>query len=530
MGCYLSINRTCGPVSLAESPLAAVMCLQPRDSRRPTTVPANIAILCQGSVGDCQPFIALALALQKAGTRVRLYAPAEMEAIYAPLFQNTNADFYPLPHCQIQRALDSKAAWQSAMNTGKFTHFVKAVEDLEMLDRGIADANAFLHDLRTAFPADHIVYNPCVLLYGATAAELFGVSSTLVSMQMIIAPSASEPTFLMPPATTKRLPGCINRLIWYCFARLMVNSRTFLYIDKHWRREQLALRALTIKQKIAILRGQSHGCSPVVARSPLLSPPPADWSATDRERVLGALVIDAEDQVKAWPPSPALCHFLEKQADRPIYIGWGSMTAVSPQHMITLAVRALVAIGQRAVILAGWARLRIELLEESDAPDARELLTYAKVNVFILDVHVPHEWLFPRCAAIVHHGGAGTTASAVRSSKPSVVTPCFVDQPELADKVEKLGVGIALGQFASVTAASLADALRKALFDDALRARAATIGERLRAEDGAVVVAADIMSRIQQYARQDNSGAGAGAPPAAGHPSASHRVHLIGKA
>ena len=124
----------------------------------------------------------------------------------------------------------------------------------------------------------------------------------------------------------------------------------------------------------------------------------------------------------------------------------------------------------------------------------------AKQVHFLLEKNVPHEWLFPRCAAIVHHGGAGTTASALRSGVPSVVTPIAFDQPELAAKVEQAGVGVRLDQLHWLKAADLEKALRFVLDDKALRARAADLGRTLREENGAAAAAARIVQQLEAAA------------------------------
>merc|ERR1712125_192201 len=101
------------------------------------------------------------------------------------------------------------------------------------------------------------------------------------------------------------------------------------------------------------------------------------------------------------------------------------MLAVSQEHMACLAVRSLRKAGLRGIVLGGWAELCSEQL--GGQPDSEELLNYASHSVLFIQ-SAPHEWLFPQCVAIVHHGGSGTTAAALRSGRPSIVTPCGFDQ------------------------------------------------------------------------------------------------------
>ena len=97
----------------------------------------------------------------------------------------------------------------------------------------------------------------------------------------------------------------------------------------------------------------------------------------------------------------------------PVYIGFGSMAGRNPEQLAMLILEALAKSGQRGLLLTGWGGLRPELV-----PD----------NVFVLD-SAPHSWLFPRMAAVVHHGGAGTTAEGLRAGVPTVIVPFAFDQP-----------------------------------------------------------------------------------------------------
>jgi UDP:flavonoid glycosyltransferase YjiC (YdhE family) len=112
--------------------------------------------------------------------------------------------------------------------------------------------------------------------------------------------------------------------------------------------------------------------------------------------------------------------------------------------------------------------------------------------LFVKDV--PHSWLFPRMAAVVHHGGAGTTAAGLRAGIPSLVTPFMLDQFFWANKVVKLGVGPRMPDAKRLTADKLAQAIDIAVNDTAMRARAAAFGEKIRAENG-IARAVDVIER-----------------------------------
>ena len=133
----------------------------------------NIAIMCMGSQGDCQPFIALALALQAQGARVRFYAPTEMEEICVAFFASSvlpPIDFFGMPHLSVKKILDSDPAVRDAMNRGNFLTFMQGVSQPKYIDMTFSDADLVLGDLLNNFYADHIVYNTFFAAQGATVA------------------------------------------------------------------------------------------------------------------------------------------------------------------------------------------------------------------------------------------------------------------------------------------------------------------------------------------------------------------------
>ena len=140
----------------------------------------------------------------------------------------------------------------------------------------------------------------------------------------------------------------------------------------------------------------------------------------------------------------------------------------NPQQLAEVALQALASSGQRGLLLTGWGGLR-----PKSAPD----------NVFVVD-SAPHSWLFPRMAAVVHHGGAGTTAEGLRAGVPSVIVPFVLDQPFWGARIKALGVGPAPIPKKQLTADRLAAAISAAVTDSAMRQRAAACGAAIRAENG----------------------------------------------
>jgi sterol 3beta-glucosyltransferase len=191
---------------------------------------------------------------------------------------------------------------------------------------------------------------------------------------------------------------------------------------------------------------------------------------------------------------------------KPIYMGWGSMKSRSPEHLVELCVRALRESGQRAIVLEGEAELSQQALERAlfserdDNGDRRNLLQYANEHVLFVK-SAPHEWLFPKVAAIVHHGGAGTTTASFRSGVPSVVAPVLADQFDHSRLVNQLGVGIGLSkQINALRWQELSDAIRRAVTDADMKTRAAELSNQLLSErNGADVAVEEVEAFWSEY-------------------------------
>jgi UDP:flavonoid glycosyltransferase YjiC (YdhE family) len=129
----------------------------------------------------------------------------------------------------------------------------------------------------------------------------------------------------------------------------------------------------------------------------------------------------------------------------------------------------------RALVQSGWANL--------DATDGDDILTIGAA---------PHSWLLPRTAAVVHHGGAGTTAAGLRAGIPAVTTPIYADQPLWGGRLAALGVGPAPVPFTRLNAERLGEAIREVVSRPSYRDRAAALGRVLATEDGAAPVVAAV--------------------------------------
>jgi len=191
-------------------------------------------------------------------------------------------------------------------------------------------------------------------------------------------------------------------------------------------------------------------------------PRPRDWA--EHQHVTSYWFLDAPD---GWTPPADLVSFLNAGAP-PVYIGFGSMGSRNPQEAGQIALEALARSGQRGVLAAGWGGL-----QAADVPDTVHLVS-----------SLPHSWLFPRMAGVVHHGGAGTTAAGLLAGVPSIIVPFMGDQPFWGERVRALGVGTAPIPRKQLTADKLAQAITAAVSDREMRQRSSALGEQIRDEDG----------------------------------------------
>lgn len=166
-----------------------------------------------------------------------------------------------------------------------------------------------------------------------------------------------------------------------------------------------------------------------------------DWP--QNIQVTGFWFLDAAD---GWQPPDDLLAFLAA-GSKPIYVGFGSMYPRDPKRITATMIAAIRKAGCRAIIAKGWGGL----VPDEAAGDP---------NIYLLQ-QAPHDWLFPRMAAAVHHGGAGTTAAAVRAGIPSLILPFITEQAFWSVQLEKLGVAAPRLNRNTVTTEQLASGISR---------------------------------------------------------------------
>jgi sterol 3beta-glucosyltransferase len=417
----------------------------------------NILISTFGVRGDVQPYLALAVGLQRAGHRVTLATSQNFSAWIESYGVHTHPTSF-----NFQEAMQ-KPEVQAVVQGKNLPRQLRLLRDAMSQSPAAQDsAWAAIQD------ADLVIQSPTGT--GALeAASQRGIPVAFAS-PVPFTPTRAFPSFNM--ASLRFSLGGRYNLLTHKLAQRMMWNVMGGPMTNHLRTELGLQPWRSYGEMLAYAR--SVGAPWLYGFSGHVLPKPADWDET--QHVTGYWFLEAPPD---WSPDAGLLRFLDS-GPPPVYVGFGSMSFMDPEGQTQLALSALKLSGQRGLVLTASNGL------------ARQSVP---ANVFCVD-NVPHTWLFPRMAAVVHHGGAGTTGAGLRAGVPSVITPYAPnDQPAWAEQAATLGVGLRLPGFKQLSAEKLAQAIDMAVNDAALRARAAALGEKIRAEEG-VARAVEIIERL----------------------------------
>jgi len=406
----------------------------------------KIALLTWGSTGDVNPFLALGRGLQDAGHQPVLCAPSPYR---------DQVERLGLPYRQIGSDWEPEEVRETMLGLGR--HARRPVKQLQALfERGmLRDMDRLVSDcvqaVRSAHdgPADLVVSHH-ILTAGRIAAEKLHTPWVTVTLCPSTIPISSR-----PPRGLPDLGPRVNRRLWH-FAARMCRRR----IDPLLNASRVAHGLLPLTNYVM------ESCySPLlnlVAVSRHLPLGQEEWPR--QHQLTGFLSLR---ETREWQPPQALADFLAA-GPPPVYVGFGSMMSADPARLSRVVLAALDESGQRGVLAAGWGGLA-----EGHAPG----------TVFHVE-WAPHGWLFPRMAAVVHHGGAGTVAGGLRAGKPTVVCTFLAEQPYWGKLVHEVGVGPRPIPLRKLTASRLAPAIRTAVEDAQMRQAAQQLGRKIDAEDG----------------------------------------------
>ena len=399
----------------------------------------KLTLFAFGTWGDVRPLVVLGIGLQTAGHDVQVVASPG----YGDWVQARGLGFHPL-----RDEVHGLIAQLSARDVFNPIHQIQIVR--EVLPQALTRTGLDL--LEAAHTSD------ALLTVEFSLAAFLDVLPKELKL-ILINPAPLTPTreFSSAGAPPWRFPfsALYNRFSYRFVQRmawmLLAAPRNTLRKQhpgstKHSLREFQAVLAATPALTVV----SPH----VVAR-------PTDWAA--HQQITGYLF----DDDPAWTPPADLSPFLAA-GEPPVYIRFRSMPDSKPQATTRLFVDAVQQAGKRAVILKGWAGMGA-----ADLPESIHMLKYA-----------PHNWLFPQMAAVVHHGGAGTTASGFRAGAPTIIVPHNADQPFWGRRAAELGVGTAPIPRGKLTAAKLATAIAQATTNRAMQAKAVELSQKIAAEDG----------------------------------------------
>ncbi|MGV9264522.1 glycosyltransferase [Kitasatospora sp. NPDC003701] len=406
----------------------------------------RILIATAGSRGDVAPFTGLGARLRAAGHHVAVAT----HGTFADLVCAAGLEFRPLP--VDPRAELASDRGQRLLRTGSGP---LSVIQLLRLGRSFMPALGDGIVEATALGADLLLTTSATTPLGQVAAEAAGIPSIGLYLQPI-----SPTREFAPSVTGTRSLGRTGNLL----AGHAVEAATDRLFGPAVR--QLRHRLGLPPRSIARTRRAHpvlHGFSPAVV------PRPADWRpGLD---VAGYWWPYPEP---GWQPPERLVDFLAA-GPPPVFVGFGSLVVPDPEALSATVLAALRAARVRAVLQAGWSGL--------GAADSDDVLTIDDT---------PHDWLFPRMAAVVHHAGAGTTAATLRAGTPAVPVPAQLDAPFWSARLTRLGTSPGPVPLPALTAARLAATVRLALDNPHHRERARALAATLAAEDGSTKVLATI--------------------------------------
>jgi UDP:flavonoid glycosyltransferase YjiC (YdhE family) len=405
----------------------------------------HFTMMALGSRGDVVPYLALGRRLRAAGHAVRFVTYATFGALVTE--HGLDAHLIDVD----VRALINGLQGQQLLAGGQ--NVLRQALAIRRSFGRVSDTTAAVLLDPALRATDAVLCQTPGALYGADLAEAAGVP--LVQLAVMPLARTRQWPHLAFPAGLGWLPGftplsyrLAEQLVWQMF-RPSINRF----------RRRLGLRPQSLGGYFRQL--EARGVPVLNGFSRHVVPRPPDWPAHVQQTGYW------HPHDPAWSPPADLLRFLD-QGPAPVFLGFGSMPVRDPLAVTATLVEALRLSGQRGVLLGGWGGLGDAVL-----PPSVYRLEYAAF-----------EWLFPRMAALIHHGGSGTTGMGLRAGVPNVVVPFAFDQFFWGERVRALGVGPVPVPYGRLSAPRLAAAITAAVGDSAMRRQSAAVGAALAAEDG----------------------------------------------
>lgn len=429
-----------------------------------TPNPLKIALQTWGSDGDIHPFIGLAGALARRGHDVTLAVTSAERKSYRAYTDRLGvrlieAGFMAESDADMHRLVKGMYSLRNPLKQVGF------VFD-ELLAPGIPEIHRVAQELcaENDVMIGHFILHPV-----HAAAGQAGIPYLTLTLN-----SSAIPTRTAPPVGSPDLGPWFNRLSWKLAMAILehiIGKRV-----NRWRRENHLAPLASFREVWESRQGN------LIVVSPQLCARPDDWGA--HQHVCGFLPPPEVPHVGGLPQD--LETFLDA-GPAPVYFTFGSMLAVPQEHdqlvdSVRLMVDAAAIAGCRAIVQAPWSRVG----EMRTGPE-----------IFRLE-RAPHAQVFPRCAAVVHHGGAGTTQTSLMCGKPSVVVAHATDQYFWARELTRLGVAPPMIDRRQASAKKLGKALRAVLDSAVMQENARALGRKITAENGLETAIALIESVVSK--------------------------------
>ena len=416
-----------------------------------------ITLLSTGSRGDTQPYLALGKALKKAGFDVRVAAFEN----YETFVKSHDLEFYPIQG-DVSKVASSLGS-QKAMQADNPLKFLLSFNKLKKL----------IFDLQNDFyeaciGSEAILYHPGAAI-GYFAAQQLGIPSILAT-PFPMTPTREYPSLIFYDSI--RLGKGFNYATHKIFEQVMWFA-TNSPIKQFWQKK---FGKLPVHFGSPFSKQNTQKLPTIVSCSNYVFERPKDWP--EHVHNTGYWFLETEGD---WEPPKDLVDFLQ-DGKPPVYVGFGSVANTKLAVQTTnLVLQALKRSGQRGVLATGWNGMS----RSEQAPE----------GIFFLE-SAPHDWLFPQMAAVIHHGGAGTTAAGLRAGIPSIVIPHSNDQFAWGRRIYELGAGTKPIPRKKLTAETLAAAIEHAMADD-IKIAAQKLGKNIQSEHGAETAAQIIMNCLK---------------------------------
>jgi sterol 3beta-glucosyltransferase len=412
-----------------------------------------ITLLAPGTRGDVQPYLALGMALKKRGLRVRVAT----FSIFETFVKQHGLEYFPL-HGDISQVASSEMGREAMQADNP----LKLLLSFNALKGPIFELQKDLFDACRG--SDAIVYHPGAAI-GYFAAQEFKVPAILAT-PFPMTPTREYPALIF--YNSPRMGTMANFVTHKLFEQVMWLA-SGSPVKQFWKKE---FGHAPAGFGCPFGKQNSQRFPTIISCSDHVFPQPSDWP--QHVHNTGYWFLEEEP---SWKPSQELLEFLG-QGLAPVYIGFGSVGDSALADQTTrIVIEALRRSGKRGVLATGWSGMS----KLNNIPE----------GFFILE-SAPHSWLFPRMAAVVHHGGAGTTAAGFRAGVPQVVVPGGNDQFAWGQRVHELGVGSKPVPRKSLTADKLSaaiDLVLTAQVNDAAK----ELGRKVQSENGAETAAGIVM-------------------------------------